>query len=130
MTLPINNGGSAFLTRLDLILSMSLWKEFQLLQILNGLSIKHLNKLILYENDVKLLKFRGRSVYVNLWYVWSVRFWLLIPEMNTLRKPMEWLICFPFVDLILGCLLFKKSKKFNESCSLSKAAKISSTYLK
>ena len=40
------------------MLSMSLWKEFQLLEILNDLSIKHLIKLILYENDAKLLKFR------------------------------------------------------------------------
>ena len=31
---------------------MSLYKEVQLLQILNDLSIKHLIKLILYENDV------------------------------------------------------------------------------
>ena len=54
MTLSIKNGGYAFLIRLDLMFSMSLWKEFQLLQILNDLSIKHLIKLILYENDVKI----------------------------------------------------------------------------
>ena len=54
MTLLIKNGGYAFLIRLDLMFSMSLWKEFQLLQILNDLSIKHLIKLILYENDVKI----------------------------------------------------------------------------
>ena len=42
MTLSIKNGGYAFLIRLDLMFSMSLWKEFQLLQILNDLSIKHL----------------------------------------------------------------------------------------
>ena len=36
--------------------------EFQLLQILNDLSIKHLIKLILYENDVKLLKFKRSLV--------------------------------------------------------------------
>ena len=35
-------------------------KEFQLLQILNDLFIKHLIKLILYENEVKLLKFTSR----------------------------------------------------------------------
>ena len=46
MTSSIKNGGYACLTRLDLMFSMSLWKEFQLLQ------------LILYENDVKLLKFK------------------------------------------------------------------------
>ena len=31
---------------------------------------------------------------------------------------------------MLGCLLFKKFKKINESCSLLKAARMSSTYLK
>ena len=35
-------------------------KEFQLLQILNDLFIKHLIKLILHENEVKLLKFTSR----------------------------------------------------------------------
>ena len=41
MTLSINNGGYAFLIRSDLMFSTSLWKEFQLLQILIDLSIKH-----------------------------------------------------------------------------------------
>ena len=58
MTLSIKNGGYSFLIRLDLMFPLSLWKEFQLLQILNDLSPKHLIKLILYENDVKLLKFK------------------------------------------------------------------------
>ena len=62
MTLLIKNGGYAFLIRLDLMLSMSLWKEFQLLQILSDQSIKHLIKLILYENDVKIWKFSRRPV--------------------------------------------------------------------
>ena len=57
MTLLIKNGGYVFLIRLDLMFSMSLWKEFQLLQVLNDLSIRHLIQLILYENDVKVLKF-------------------------------------------------------------------------
>ena len=35
MTLSIKNGEYAFPIRLDLMLFMSLWKEFQLLQILN-----------------------------------------------------------------------------------------------
>ena len=56
MILSTNNGGYAFLIRLDLIFSMSLLKDFQLLQILNELSLRNLIKLILYENDVKLLK--------------------------------------------------------------------------
>ena len=62
MTLSIKNSGSAFLIRLDLMLSMSLWKEFQLWQILNNLPTKHLIKLILHENDVKLLKFKRSPV--------------------------------------------------------------------
>ena len=62
MTLSIKNGGYAFSIRLDLMFPMPLWKEFQLLQILNDLSIRHLIKLILYENDVKLLKFKRSPV--------------------------------------------------------------------
>ena len=42
--------------------SMSLLTEFQLLQILNDLSIGDLIKLILYENDVKLLTFKRSPV--------------------------------------------------------------------
>ena len=38
MILSIKNGGYAFLIRLDLMFSMSLWKEFQLLQILEVLN--------------------------------------------------------------------------------------------
>ena len=62
MTLSIKNGGYAFLIRSDLILFMSLCKEFQLLQILNDFYIKHLIKLVLFENDVKLLKFKRRPL--------------------------------------------------------------------
>ena len=51
MTLSIKNCGYAFLIRLGLMLSMSLWKQFQLLQILNDQSIKHLIQLIFYENN-------------------------------------------------------------------------------
>ena len=54
MTLLIKNGGYVFLIRFDLNFSMSFWKEFQLLEISNDLSIRNLIKLILYENDVKL----------------------------------------------------------------------------
>ena len=109
--------------------SMSLWKDFQLLQILNDLSVRHLMKLILYKNDVKLLQFKRSLVYVDLPYVLSVRFWLLIPEMNTSRKAMKWLDCFSVINLMLECLLFKKFKKFKESCSLSKADRMSSNIL-
>ena len=87
-------------------------------------------KLILYENDVKHLKFKRSPIYVDLWYVWSVRFWLLIPEMNTSIKAMKWLICFSIVNLMSGCLLFQKSNKLIESCSLSKAARMTLRYLK
>ena len=62
MTLSIKNGGYAFLIRLDLMFSMSLWKEFQLLQILNEPPIRHLIKLTLYENDVKHLMFKRSPV--------------------------------------------------------------------
>ena len=62
MTLSIKNGEHAFLIRLELLFSMSLWKEFQLLQILNDLPIRHLIKLIFHENEVKLLKFRRSPV--------------------------------------------------------------------
>ena len=41
---------------------MLLWKEFQFLQILNDLTMKHLIKPILFENDVKLLKFKTGPV--------------------------------------------------------------------
>ena len=68
MTLSIKNGGYAFVIKLYLMFSMSLWKEFQLLQVLSDWSIRHLIKLISYENDVKLLKFKRSPVWVNLWY--------------------------------------------------------------
>ena len=110
--------------------SMELWKKFQLIKILNDLPIRQLIKLILYENDVKLLKFNRSPIYVDLWYLWSVKFWLLIPEMNASRKAIELLICFSIVNLMLGCLFFKEFKKSNESCSLPKAARMSSIYLK
>ena len=62
MPLSINNDWYAFLMRFDLMLSMSLWKEVEVLKILNDLSTKHLIKLILHENDAKLLKFNRRPV--------------------------------------------------------------------
>ena len=58
MILSVKNSGYAFLIRLDSMFSMSLWKEFQLLQILKDLSRRNLIKLILYENDIKILKFK------------------------------------------------------------------------
>ena len=49
--------------------------------------------------------------------------------MKKSRKAMEWLICFSTVNLMLGCPLFKKFNRFNESFSLSKAGRMSSTCL-
>ena len=46
-----------------------------------------------------------------------VRAKLIIPEMSALRKAMEWLIGFSIVNLMLGCLLFKKIKKLKEFSS-------------
>ena len=46
--------------------------------------------------------------------------------MNTSRKAMEWLTCFPIIILMSKCLLFKTFEKFNESCSFSKVAGMSS----
>ena len=62
MTLSIKNAGYAVLIRLDLMFFMSLWNEFQLLQILNDISITNLIKLILDKNDVKLLTFKRSPV--------------------------------------------------------------------
>ena len=62
MTLSIKTGGYPFLKILDLMFSMSLLTEFQLLQILNDLSIRNLIKLILCENYVKLLTFKRSPV--------------------------------------------------------------------
>ena len=53
MASSIKDGGYSFLIRLDLMFSMSSWKEFQLLQNLNDLPIKHLIKL----NLINLIKF-------------------------------------------------------------------------
>ena len=54
MTLSIKNDGYAFFLRLNVLFSISWWEEFQLLEISNNLSMKHLIKLILHENDVKI----------------------------------------------------------------------------
>ena len=77
------------------------------------------------KNGVKLLKSFISQFVICL----KCEILIIDTEMNTSRKAMECLIRFSIVNLILGCLLFKKLKKFNESCSLSKAARMSSTYL-
>lgn len=64
MTLSIKDGRYAFLISLDLMSFMSLSKQFELLQILNALSIRHLIKIfpckyyfkIENENNKKCLK--------------------------------------------------------------------------
>ena len=79
MTLLIKNGRYAFLIRFDLMVSISLWKEFQLLKILNDLSIRHLIKLILYENDIKLtnlIEILDRSI-CDILEVWDFDYWYL-----------------------------------------------------
>ena len=61
---------------------MSSWKEFQLLHILNDLSIKHLIKLNLYGNDVKLLKVK-EGLYrltCDMFEVWDFDYWYLNSE--------------------------------------------------
>ena len=62
MTLSIKDGGYAFLIRLDSLFSMSLWTEFQLLQILKNLYMKYLIKLTSHDNYIKHLKFKRSLV--------------------------------------------------------------------
>ena len=64
MTLLIKNGRYAFLKRLDLMFSMSLWKDYLLLQTLNDLSTRHFIKLIWFENLTSKIK---------IWYAFNVR---------------------------------------------------------
>ena len=97
MTLSIKNGRYAFLLRLDLMFFMSLWKEFQLFQILNKLSIRHLMKLILYENDVKLLKFKRDFAY---WYLNWIHCNLPIFTANETITNLIWNINYPRDSLI------------------------------
>ena len=59
--------------------------------------------------------------------VWDLDYWYL----KWINQEKRWNgYLFIVVNLILGCLSFKKFKTFNETCSLSKTAKMSSTYLK
>ena len=130
MTLPSKNSGYACLVRLDIMFSLWIWREFHLLQILKDLPMKRLIKLIFYGNDIKLINLRRRLTLADSWYIWSLRFWLLIPEINTSRNATEWLSCVSIVNLMLGRLLFKKSEKFNKCGSLSKTARMPSRYFK
>ena len=50
--------------------------------------------------------------------------------MNVSREAIEWLTSFSIVNLMLGGLLVKHFKTFNESCSFSKAARMLPIYLK
>ena len=52
MTLSIKNSGCAFLIRLDLMLSMSLWMEFKLLQIIKPNLIKNTYPLFLIDKVI------------------------------------------------------------------------------
>ena len=56
MTLSIKNGGYAFLTRLNVF--YVIMKRVPIVKTFIDLSNKNLIKLILYENDVKLLRLK------------------------------------------------------------------------
>ena len=56
--------------------------------------------------------------------MFEVRDLVVMPEMYMLRKAMNLLSYFSIVSLMLRCFLFKKFKKVNESCSLTKAARM------
>ena len=79
-------------------------------------------------NDGRLLKFKRSSTEVDFWYVLSVRFWVSIPEMITLRKATKWLTCFAIVNLILGCLYLKRLKSLMNFVPAN-VVRISSKYL-
>ena len=73
-----------------------------------------------------LVSYRNSYVGLSSFVICSKCEILIIDTWNdTSRKAMELLICFSIVNLMLGCLLFNKFKKFNESCSLSKVARMS-----
>ena len=61
MTLSIKKARYAFLLRFDLMFSV-IMKGVPIITNLNEISIQHLIKLILYENDVKILKFNRSPV--------------------------------------------------------------------
>ena len=67
MTLSINNGGYTFL-----ISPMPLWREFQWLQVLNDLSMKHLINIISYENKGKLSNLR-ETPYSSIYDMFEVQ---------------------------------------------------------
>ena len=67
MTLSINNGGYTFL-----ISPMSLWREFQWLQVLNDLSMKHLINIISNENKGKLSNLR-ETPYNSIYDMFEVQ---------------------------------------------------------
>ena len=70
--------------------SMPLWNNFQLLQILNNLSIRHLIKLVLYENDVKLLKSKRSPGKVEWeWEKWEI---LIIDNWNGYIKKSDGMV--------------------------------------
>ena len=61
MTLSIKKARYAFLLRFDLMFSV-IMKGVPIITNLNEISIQHLIKLILYENNVKILKFNRSPV--------------------------------------------------------------------
>ena len=64
MTLSINNAGYAFLIRFDLMFC-AIMKSVPIVTNFKRPTIKHLIKLILYENDVKLYSSHCTGCYCN-----------------------------------------------------------------
>ena len=85
----------AFLVRLPLIISTSLWKEFHFLQISEDYFIKHLVKT---SSHKYYLKFLISSMLLNFWSIWSKIFLLSISQMNPPRKMIQWLTCFSLAN--------------------------------
>ena len=85
-----------------LILVTSLRKPVLVLLILKALTIRVRIKPILYENEVKLLKFVSKPVYVflrNVEVIQPLESLLIL----TSRKERQLSISFSRVNLILGC---------------------------
>ena len=62
MTLPIKDDGHAFFNKVRFNVFYVITKRVPIVPNLKRPSIKHLIKLIMYENDVKLLKFKRSPV--------------------------------------------------------------------
>ena len=111
MTLSIKNDGYAFLTRLNVF--YVIMKRVPIVKTFIDLSNKNLIKLILYENDVKLLRLNilREVLYRSICDMLDVlHFDYQYLKRIHQKKMMEWLISFSIVNLILRCILFKKMR--------------------